>query len=127
MKEKNKSSLLSFYFGSISESERLDVERELLIDPGLLTEFFDLKRKIESAEQIPSGPSVNVWHALQAKLSVKKKFIFPIAFGAAIAASVIAFLIFLDVPKKEQIESRKSQVELIFDSGSELPVSSNVL
>lgn len=128
MKKNIKSFLLPFYFGSVNEDERLKVERELLIDTSLLTEFLDLKREIESAEAIPSGPSYSVWYSIKSKLIAKKKVIIP-AFGVAVFASIIAILIFVDlnstVPNKH--EPAKGRTELIFDSSSELPASSNVL
>lgn len=127
MKNSIKPALLSFYFGSLSENERLIVEKELLMDPGLLTEFFDLKRNIEASDVISQGPSLNVWTSVQTQLTAKKKWMIPISFGAALAASVVAFFIFLETPKQEKLETGTNQTELIFDSGSELPVSSNVL
>ncbi len=61
MKSKIKSLLLSFHFGSIEDSDRIWVERELLTHPDVLVDFLDLKRSLELTEPIPSGPETRLW------------------------------------------------------------------
>ncbi|MBI2521855.1 MAG: hypothetical protein HYV97_15675 [Bdellovibrio sp.] len=124
MKQKTRSRLLSFYFGSIDEKERLLVERELLIDSEYLVEFLDLKRALEEAREIPQYPSNTLWHKLQLQMPSKKKLFLSLGFSlaACIALLTIAFETTWNVEK-----GKNYPTEVLFDSSSELPASSRVL
>jgi hypothetical protein len=115
-----------FYFGSIEENERLKVERELLTDPEALLDYLDLKRKLEAALEVPQFPSQRLWLRLKEKIEPRKRMIFSLSIGAAIAASLLIFSILTSKPRKIDQKSSGS-TEVLFDSSRELPVSSNVL
>jgi hypothetical protein len=123
-----KNKLLEFYFGGLSESERLQMEQQLLIDSETLVNYLDLKRAIESAEIIPSHPSNQVWQNLRARLTVKKKVFFPFVLGAA-AAIVVLILWTINLRQISGPDKKPgfSGAGLIFDSSRELPAGSNVL
>ena len=124
MKTKIQQWLMPFYFGSIDDEKRLIVERELLTDPEILVDYFDLKRKIESAEEIPNGPSQKLWYKLKQKLEPRQKVIYSLSLGlAAVGLLFFAILLF----KMEKLEQSTSQGEILFDLNRELPASSNVL
>ena len=126
MKKQIRDLLLPFYFGSIDDQSRLIIEREMLSDSEVLVEYFDLKRVIESAESIPQSPSVKLWHKLQLQLNPKKKIILSWSIGLALAAS-LAFFSF-NLLRTTKVEAPSvGQKEILFDSGSELLGSSNVL
>ena len=128
MNSKIKSLLLPFYFGAISESERIVVERELLADSEVLVDFLDLKRSIEVAEPIPCGPSFGLWTRLSRHSKFQKKAIWTLSFGAGlVAASVLVFLFFKSPLFFEHGSSKAKGQEILFDSNSELSTSSNVL
>ncbi|OFZ18654.1 MAG: hypothetical protein A2Z20_04800 [Bdellovibrionales bacterium RBG_16_40_8] len=122
-----KSLLLPFHFGSIEDKDRTLVERELLTDSEVLVDYLDLKRNLESAELIPHSPSRSVWIKLQERVKAKKKFIIPISFGAAVAASVVAAFIFYHQPSQDTKSQTQSGEELLFDTRTELPANSSVL
>jgi hypothetical protein len=112
--------------GAIQENERLQVERELLTDTEVLVDFLDLKRKMESALEVPQQPSTKLWMRLNEKIGPRKKMIFSLSIGAAIAASVLIFSFFAFRPKS--IEQKMSfSGEVLFDSNHELSANSNVL
>ena len=127
MSQNVKSLLLPFHFGSIEDKDRILVERELLTDSEVLVDYLDLKRNLESAELIPQAPSNSVWLKLQERVRAKKKFIIPISFGAAVAASALAAYIFLRQPSQETRPLNQSSEENLFDSRTELPANSGVL
>jgi hypothetical protein len=127
MSQNIKSLLLPFHFGSIEDKDRILVERELLTDSEVLVDYLDLKRNLESAELIPQAPSKSVWLKLQERVQAKKKFIIPISFGAAVAASVLAAFIFLRQPSQETRPQSQSSEENLFDTRTELPANSSVL
>ena len=127
MTQNIKSLLLPFHFGSIEENDRILVERELLTDSEILVDYLDLKRNLESAELIPSLPSKSVWLKLQERVQAKRKFIIPISFGAAVAASVLAAFIFFHQPSQETKSQPQSNKEILFDTRTELPANSSVL
>jgi hypothetical protein len=118
--------LLRFYFGSIEDSTRLRVERDLLMDSELLVNYFDLKRKLEAAADVPTMPSWSVWQRLQRHVKERPAPNRILAFGLGVAASVIFLVVTLAsfFPVSE-IERRAPQI--LIDVNSELPVSSNVL
>lgn len=126
MSQNIKSLLLPFHFGSIEDKDRMIVERELLTDSETLVDYLDLKRSLESAELVPQAPSRSVWIKLHERVRDKKKFLIPISFGAAVAASVLAAFIFFHQPsqKPKQVQSGE---ELLFDTRTELPANSGVL
>lgn len=127
MNQNIKSLLLPFHFGSIEDKDRMLVERELLTDSEILVDYLDLKRGLESAESVPQNPSKLVWARLQARAQAKKKFIIPISFGAAVAASVLAAFIFFHRPSQETNQQVQSGEEILFDTRTELPANSSVL
>lgn len=127
MNQDIKSLLLSFHFGSIEDRDRTLVERELLTDSEVLVDYLDLKRNLESAELIPSSPSKSVWFKLQERVQARKKFIIPISFGAAVAASVLAAVIFFRQPSQETKLQNQPSEEILFDTRTELPANSGVL
>jgi hypothetical protein len=119
--------LLSFYFGALEEEQRLLVERELLTDSEILVDYLDLKRKLESAQEVPQVPSQKLWLQLREKLEPRKKMIFSLSLVAAIAASVLLFSIFVYKSKSADLGPSHRANEILFDSNRELPESSNVL
>ncbi len=127
MNQNIKSLLLPFHFGSIEDKDRIFVERELLTDSEVLVDYLDLKRNLESAELIPEAPSHSVWLKLQQRVQAKKKFIIPISFGAAVAASVLAAFIFFHQPPQETRPKNQASEEVLFDTRTELPANSSVL
>lgn len=126
MNQNIKSLLLPFHFGSIEDKDRTLVERELLTDSEILVDYLDLKRSLESAELLPQAPSRSVWYKLQERVQAKKKFIIPISFGA-VAASVLAALIFFHQPSPETKSQAQAGEEILFDNRTELPANSSVL
>lgn len=123
---KTKDLLLPFYFGSISEEERIHMERELLTDSEVLTDFLDLKRDLEAAGLIVNSPSENLWQNLKPKTIQQKRFYISLSLGAALAAGIAIIVLIQSQPKaRELIQPPISQT--LFDSSSELPASSGVL
>jgi hypothetical protein len=112
--------LIPFYFGSLEEENRLAVERDLLEDPEILVEYLDLKRSIEAAQTVPQMPSQKLWGRLEKNLTTKKKWLYSLSLGAAIAAALLLF--FYAKP-----ESQNHATEILFDASPELPASSGVL
>lgn len=125
MKSENQAQLLPFYLGSLDEQKRLQTERNLLLDPELLVDYFDLKRKMDQAESIPVLQSQKVWLRLKDQIPQRRKWILTWALGLAMTAC-LGFLsmrfLFDHSTKKTQ-----STTEILIDSGSELPVTLNVL
>lgn len=118
--------LLEFYFGSLEESARLQIERELLEDQEVLLDFLDLKRRIESADEIPSKPSTLVHSRIL--LSVKKnRKPWTYAMGTAVAAALIVAFSFLLKPAKVEVSQEKIHQQILFDSGAEHFSSSSVM
>lgn len=114
--------LYSFHSGNLDTQSRLDVEQELLLDPEKLIEYFDRKREWEKAKPVPQAPSARVYQRLFSQLSPRKKQFLIWTLGAAFAACLVGTLAF------QMIQTSKSQTPtLLFDSGSELPMSSSVL
>lgn len=124
MNKKIKSLLLLFYFGSIEDTDRTLVERELLTDPEFLVDYLDLKRGIEAAEVFPAAPSETLWLKLQEKAQPKKKFLLSLSFGAAAVAIIFTAIL---VIKPASIDQKPTKHEVLFDSRSELSSGSGVL
>jgi hypothetical protein len=118
--------LLPFYFGSVSEEERLQVERNLLTDSETLTDYLDLKRELEAASLSMAAPSNGLWEKLKPGTEKQKCVYLSLSLGAAVAAGLAIILVLQSRPKPtELIQPPVSKV--LFDSSSELPASSGVL
>jgi hypothetical protein len=115
--------LLEFYFGSLEETQRLQIERDLLQDPELVLDYLDLKRKIEGANEVPQKPSPFLWQRLQPKTK-KQKWSYA-AVAGLVAATVIGFYIFRSAPTDQSALIGDNGI--LFDSGSEHSVVSDVL
>ena len=126
MNAKMQKLLLPFYFGSVSEDDRLTVERELLTDSEVLTDYLDLKRELEASSLPALEPSSSLWYRLKPKTEKQKKIFFSFSVGAAIAAGLAVFFLFQTQPKQTELIQPSAQ-RVLFDSSSELPVSSGVL
>jgi hypothetical protein len=126
VKKMTKNLMLPFYFGSVSESDRLYLERELLTDSEVLVEYLDLKRSIEDASLPETSPSPQVWTRIQSLRGVSKKSWISISVGAvAVAALLLIFVFNGNIPPSEISPPQLEGV--LFDSSSELSVSSSVL
>ncbi len=113
-------SLTDFHFGELSEASRLHLERDLFCDPELLLNYFDLKRRIESAATVPQMPSPHLWDGLKEKAQRKwNKKTLSISIGIAIAAGVALFLFF-------SAQNEKGH-GILFDGRDELSTNSTVL
>jgi hypothetical protein len=117
--------LTPFYFGSISDAERLVVERELLIDSETLVDYLDLKRKIEFATEIPAEPSPSVWRRLQAEIKPRRKLVLTLSFAVGLAASVMIAAMFFKKPTSDLPMTNGTPI--LFDSGNEQSGGSSVL
>lgn len=117
--------LLPFYFGSVSDGDRLIVERELLTDSEALVNFFDLKREIEAVQEVPQHPSSQLWRQLRARIKPRRKLV--LSFSLGFAACLLALAAIFFRPRSETLGPPKTSGEILFDSSSELPVNSNVL
>lgn len=118
--------LLPFYFGSIEDSDRLMIEKELLTNPDILLDFFDLKREIEAAQLIPQKPSYKVWDRLKKNIPPQKSYFLKLSLGMGIALIILCMSLFFIKSKDKNILTKMPN-EIIFDSNNELPASSNVL
>ncbi len=125
MKNKIQTWLIPFYFGAIEDEKRLIVERELLSDPEILVDYFDLKRKIESAKEIPNGPSQQLWYKLNQGFQPCKKIIYSLSFGLAAVGLLFFAILLFKGNKTEQMPT--NQGEILFDLNRELPANSSVL
>lgn len=126
MSSKIKSLLLPFYVGAIDDTSRLMVERELLCDEEMLVDYFDLKRRMESAALIPNQPSPRLWKRLNGRIKPSRRFYISVAVSAAVAASLVLLsaLFFQQQPTETSVDDGR---EILFDSSRELPANSNVL
>lgn len=115
-----KSQLLHFYFGTVDEAERLRMEQDLLTDTETLLDYLELKRTLENAEAIPSGPSPFLWSRLQSHVRPRYWYL---AAAGLVAAGVIGFLI-LQTP---QYTAAPVQEGVLFDAAREQAFSSHVL
>lgn len=125
MKPNTKKLLLPFYFGSIEHEDRLSVERDLLTDTEVLVDYLDLKRKIEAAEEIPSAPSLKIWHRLQAQMPSQRTLL-KFSLGAAAIACLILLSVIYFRPISDNPDG-SSHKSFLFDSNSELSANSHVL
>ena len=117
-------SLLPFYFGTLHEAERLELERDMLIDPALLLDFLDLKRELEGAPEVPSAPSPQVWHRLSARLPKSRPA--RLAWAAGLTALAAAAWVFFAQPRPTRAPVAPEH-GILFDSGREQFSHSNVL
>jgi hypothetical protein len=125
MNYKIRSLLLPFYFGSVSDEDRLIVERELLTDSEALVDFFDLKREMEAVQEVPQHPSNQLWRQLRARLKPRRQLVR--SFGLGFAACLLALAAIFLRPRPETLSPPKTVNEILFDASSELPVNLNVL
>jgi hypothetical protein len=125
---KTQKHLLAFYFGSLSEEERLKVERELLTDVEVLTDYLDLKRDLEAAPLPSKQPAPALWERLKPKTVQRRRLYLSLSIGAAVAAG-FALVLFLQPqpPPKPAELMQPSAAKVLFDSSAELPASSGVL
>ena len=114
--------LVPFYFGTVKESDRLFVEKELLTDAEALVDYLDLKRQMEEAEAVPSL-SPKIWSRLQRRLQPRRQVIFGFSIGMAVLASLILISLYL----KPAPTTAPQHQDLLFDSNSELSTNSGVL
>jgi len=118
--------LTPFHFGAVSDAERLLVERELLIDSEVLTNYLDLKRQLELAAEIPPEPSPALYRRLQAQIKPRRKLILALSFAAGLAAAGIAVAtVFFAEPETKTRQTNSSPI--LYDSGGELSAGTNVL
>ncbi|MGZ3634178.1 MAG: hypothetical protein ACXVB1_07680 [Pseudobdellovibrionaceae bacterium] len=123
MKNQTKNSLVEFYFGTVENSQRLRIEKDLLLDPEMLLDYLDIKREIENATLIPQQPSPLLWRRLQPSL---KKKSFYITVAAGLVAATLACFYFIHTSKVED-NLLISDSGILFDSGAEHSVTSDVL
>jgi ferric-dicitrate binding protein FerR (iron transport regulator) len=116
--------LMAFHFGALEDPQRLKVERHLLIDPELLTDYFDLKRILEAVGTVPNGPSLQLRSSLVHRIKAQRKPMIALAVGLAVAASAI-FLFWS--AQNSVLPSSIPKTGLLFDSSRELSPSSDVL
>lgn len=126
MSHKRQKFLLPFYFGTVNENERLAIEREMLTDSEVLLDYLDLKRGLEGAHRVSPQPSQELFHNVKRKTFIQRKTLFSLSLGLAIAASLAFLLVFRPSPHRTEI-SRPTINGALFDSNSELSVSSGVL
>ena len=126
MNSEFKKLLLPFYFGSVTEEQRTLVEREMLTDPEILVDYLDLKRKVEMAQVLTLDPSPSLWEKLKPKAKVQRRTLISFSIGAALAATLALFYVFHTGSKYKEL-MQPSVNRVLFDSSSELPVSSSVL
>ncbi|PIT99472.1 MAG: hypothetical protein COT74_10760 [Bdellovibrionales bacterium CG10_big_fil_rev_8_21_14_0_10_45_34] len=126
MNFKLKKLMLPFYFGSVTEAERLLVEREILGDPEVLIDYLDLKRKVEGADCVAAQPSPSLWKRLAPTTSKQKKAWLLLSLGTAAAACLTFLFVSRPVPETTEFV-QPSANRALFDSSSELSASSNVL
>lgn len=126
MNNQLKELLLPFYFGSLNETERVFVERELLSDVEVLVRYLDLKREVESAALLESQPSQKLWAKLRFGKPTSKKALFSLSLGVA-AAAALAFILMSDFLVKGQDLAQPDVQGILFDNSSEHSVSSTVL
>lgn len=122
MNTQTRDSLAEFYFGGLHESQRLEIEKQLLLDQELLLDYLDLKREIEGAVTVPQHASPFLWRRLQPLTRVKKWQWAGMA--ALVAAGVIGFYVLTNSHDPSVSPVRSG---ILFDSGAELSQSSAVL
>jgi hypothetical protein len=123
---KTKGLLLPFYFGSLNDQERIEVERALLTDLETLTDYLDLKRRLEASPLPASRPSRSLWERLMPRTQKQKRLYLSLSVGAALAAGLAIAFILHSRPKSTELMP-PPVTRILFDSSSELPASSSVL
>lgn len=119
-------SLLDFYHGSLTESERLEIERKMLSDPIHLLDFLDLKRELDGAAKVPETPSAYLWHRLAKKIPTSRRAQISLVVGLTFAC--LLWLSFTLWPKQTFVsDSSTNESRTLFDSGHEQPGLSDVL
>jgi hypothetical protein len=118
-----KSTLLSFYAGDVSASVRLEIERQMLTDPEVLLDFFEIKREAERAECVPQVTSPQVWQRLHAHLPKSRRARWTWALSLGLAAA-LALLLF---SKNQSVSKAHVGKSTLFDSSSEQFGHANVL
>lgn len=116
--------LLDFYFGSIEDSKRLLLEKEMLNDPEVILDYFDLKRALESSPMVPQEPSVFLKNKIMAKIPRRKIWNYTLALTAA--AVVLACFYFL-IKSQDETKLAVSTEMVLFDSSRELSAATDVL
>lgn len=118
--------LQAFYLGTLTEADRLEVERDLLVDSELLLDFFELKRESENVRPVPSGPSPQLWQKLVRTRPSRRQALW---LSAAAGAAAATLALFWSLQQNAAVENLPAplQTKVIFDSSAELPVTSNVL
>jgi len=120
----DKNSLVEFYFGSLPEEKRLHIEKEMLTDPEILLDYLDLKREIEGSQLVPQQPSKLLWQRLRHVAKKKQAWYITLAVGAL--AATIAFIYLMNKPNVGE-EPFMVNGKILFDSGAEHPLTSDVL
>lgn len=122
-----------FYHGNLSEEDRLEIERQLLIDPEFLLDYLDLKRQHEAALKMPQKAPHQVWVYLSQRWAPPKKLWLPLGL-ASLASSLFVFFIFFkdDFPvvtpaKLHSDRQTEMKSPILIDSSSQVPMSSGVL
>jgi hypothetical protein len=118
--------LLPFYFGSVTDEERLLVEREMLTDTEVLVDYLDLKRSLEAAPLSALQPSALLWQRIKPKNPAQKKVWISFSIGAALAAGIALALLFRGGSETPEL-TQPSANRALFDSSSEHSASSGVL
>jgi hypothetical protein len=65
--------LIDFHYGTLDESDRLDMENKLLESPALLAEYFEVKRSFEDFDDQYLVPSPELKQKIQHSLFYGKK------------------------------------------------------
>lgn len=121
-----KSSLLPFYFGTLSEAERLKIEQSVLTDTEVLLDYLDLKRQMEAANPVVQQPSAALWRRLQTKIKTSPKTRFALILGISLAAAA-SLLLFFTTTQTSDMNTPSVQIHTLIDSGHEQLGVSNVL
>ncbi len=112
---KSADKLVEFHFGSLSEEQRLQVEREILTDPEILLEYLDLKRSLEGAELFAEKAPSAVWQRLAPHTS-RRKVWWSIGLSLATAAMATFILVFHSVQGPEISQSPNVDNRALVDS-----------
>jgi hypothetical protein len=129
MKIEMNADLLPFYFGTIDDGRRLRMERKLLEEPDALVDYFDLKREIEAALPVPTGPSAQLWRRLSEQVARSpRKAVFAFSLGLAVAACLLVCVLLFSRPGPRPAASVSAgENGILFDPGRELLGGSGVL
>ena len=119
--------LTEFHFGTLSERERLVIERQMLLDPELLVNYFDLKRELEFAPSVPQEPSADLWRRLRAQVRSKPKFFLAISLLTAFASLAVVLVMSARLFPENAASPEMKDKSILFDSKSELSTTAGVL